>query len=79
MIARLFFIFWIRSNIFRDFLGCRRSILISKTVIRFVLKYTRSVGYIYSPGLPEPPFLAGAGAVFLVLLRLLLLLILTGL
>ena len=29
------------------------------------------------PGLPEPPFLAGSGAVFLV--RLLLLLLLTGL
>ena len=36
MIARLFFIFWIRSNIFRDFLGCRCSILISETIIRFV-------------------------------------------
>ena len=36
MIARLFFIFWIRSNIFRDFLSCRRSILISERIIRFV-------------------------------------------
>ena len=35
-IFRLFFIFWIRSNIFRDFSGCRRSILISKIFIRFV-------------------------------------------
>ena len=35
-IARLFFIFWIRSNIFRDFSGCRRSILIFEIVIRFV-------------------------------------------
>ena len=34
--ARLFFIFWIRSNIFRDFSGCRLSILISEMVIRIV-------------------------------------------
>ena len=33
--ARLFFIFWICSNIFRKFSGCRRSILISETIIRF--------------------------------------------
>ena len=33
--ARLFLIFWIRSNIFRDFSDCRRSILISETGIRF--------------------------------------------
>ena len=32
----IFFIFWIRSNIVRDFLGCRRSILISEMVNRFV-------------------------------------------
>ena len=36
MIAQLFFICWIRSNIFRDFSGYRRSILISETIIRFV-------------------------------------------
>ena len=35
-LVRLFFIFWIRSNIFRNFSGCRRSILISEMVIRFV-------------------------------------------
>ena len=28
--------FWIRSNIFRHFSGCRRSILISEIIIRFV-------------------------------------------
>ena len=33
---RLFFIFWIRSNIFCDFSGCRPSILISEVIIRFV-------------------------------------------
>ena len=36
MIAWLFFIFWIRSNIFRDFLSRRRSILISEMIIKFV-------------------------------------------
>ena len=36
MIAQLFFIFWIRSNIFCEFSGCRCSILISEIVIRFV-------------------------------------------
>ena len=37
MMARLFFIFWILSNIFRDFSGCfRGSILIFKMVITFV-------------------------------------------
>ena len=36
MIAWLFFIFWICSNIFCKFLGCRRLILISEMVIRFV-------------------------------------------
>ena len=36
MIARLFFIFWISSNIFQEFSGCRRSILISEKIIRFV-------------------------------------------
>ena len=35
--ARLFFIFWIRSNIIRDFSGCRRWILISETIIIFLL------------------------------------------
>ena len=39
--ARLFFIFWICSNIFRNFSGCRRSILISEMVIRFVI----SIGF----------------------------------
>ena len=34
--ARQFFIFWICSNIFPNFSGCRRSILIFETVIRFV-------------------------------------------
>ena len=34
--VRLFFIFWICSNIFCNFSGCRRSILISESVIRFV-------------------------------------------
>ena len=34
--VRLFFIFWIRSNKFRNFSGCRRSILISEKIIRFV-------------------------------------------
>ena len=34
--VRLFFIFWIRSNKFRNFSGCRRSNLISETIIRFV-------------------------------------------
>ena len=34
--ARLFFIFWIGSNIFRNFSGCRRLILISETIIRFI-------------------------------------------
>ena len=33
-IVRLFFIFWIRSNIFCNFSGCRRSILISEKIIR---------------------------------------------
>ena len=33
--VRLFFIFWICSNIFRDFSDCRRSILISEMIIRF--------------------------------------------
>ena len=36
MITQLFFIFWISSNIFCDFLGCRRSTLISEKVIIFV-------------------------------------------
>ena len=34
--TRLFLIFGIRSNIFRDFSGCRRSILNFEMVIRFV-------------------------------------------
>ena len=34
--VRLFFIFWIRSNKFCNFSGCRCSILISEKVIRFV-------------------------------------------
>ena len=34
--VRLFFIFWIRSNIFRNFSGCRHLILISEMVIRFL-------------------------------------------
>ena len=34
--ARLFFILWIRSNIFRDFSGCGCSIFKCYTIIRFV-------------------------------------------
>ena len=34
--ARLFFIFWIRSNIFRNFSGCRRPIFNCFYIIRFV-------------------------------------------
>ena len=41
--------------------------------------FFKSCSVVSSAGLPEPPFLAGAGAVFLVRLRLLLLLLLTGL
>ena len=37
--ARFFFIFLICSNIFRDFSGCRRSILTSETIIRFVFPW----------------------------------------
>ena len=36
MIVRLFFIFWIRSNIFHDFSGCRRPIFKCFDIIRFV-------------------------------------------
>ena len=36
MMAQFFFIFWIHSIIFCDFLGCRCSILISEIIIRFV-------------------------------------------
>ena len=36
MIAWLFFIFWIRSNIFRDFSGSRRPIFNCFYIIRFV-------------------------------------------
>ena len=34
--VRLFFIFWIRSNIFRHFSGCRRPIFKCFDIIRFV-------------------------------------------
>ena len=34
--VRLFLTFWIRSKIFRNFSGCRLSIVISEMVIRFV-------------------------------------------
>ena len=34
--TRLFFIFWIRSNIFRNFSGCRRPIFKCFDTIRFV-------------------------------------------
>ena len=33
---RLFFIFWIRANLFRDFSGCRRMIFKCFNIIRFV-------------------------------------------
>ena len=43
--SRLFFIFWIRANLFRDFSGCRRPIFKCFDIIRFVfpLAFQRSI------------------------------------